>query len=256
MKFQIKDKKKKEIFNSIFHLLKNSSSQINLMLKKDVAHIQGMDKSHICLFDLKLYAEWFNLYEVDKNYNLCFDTIVFYSMISIKSDDQSLTIKLETDDLLSIELTSDKEGGDYNKYFTLSLMEYEYEEMDIPHTEYDADFSISSKKVNDMLSQLNNFGDDININCTEEYVDLRTKGSSGEMRVKLTIDDMVSYSIVEGENIDLNYSLINISKMCITNKLSNIIDFSISNDCPMKITYNLGDNSLLIFYMASKISDN
>ena len=74
------------------------------------------------------------------------------------------------------------------------------------------------------------------------------------MRVNIPVDDMSSYSVVEGEDINLNYSLIYISKMCITNKLSSDIDFCLSNECPMKIKYDLGDNSSLLFYIATKIS--
>ena len=76
--------KKKDIFISIFNLLKCASSQINLSINKQTFHIQGMDKSHVCLFDLKLYYEWFCYYEVNKKYNLCFDSNIFYSMISFQ----------------------------------------------------------------------------------------------------------------------------------------------------------------------------
>ena len=44
--------------------------------------------------------------------------------------------------------------------------------------------------------------------------------------------------------------------MCITNKLSSDIEFSLSNDCPMKINYDLGDNSSLTFYIAPKLADD
>jgi DNA polymerase III sliding clamp (beta) subunit (PCNA family) len=43
--------------------------------------------------------------------------------------------------------------------------------------------------------------------------------------------------------------------MCITNKLSLDIDFSLSNDYPMKINYNLGEDSSMTFYIAPKIED-
>ena len=54
MKITISDKKKKDLFISIFHLLKYSSNQINAMFTSDNLHIQGMDKSHVCLFDLNI----------------------------------------------------------------------------------------------------------------------------------------------------------------------------------------------------------
>ena len=46
-----------------------------------------------------------------------------------------------------------------------------------------------------------------------------------------------------------------INKMCITNKLSADVEFSLSNDCPMKISYDLGDDSSMIFFMAPKLND-
>jgi proliferating cell nuclear antigen len=219
-------------------------------------HIQGMDKSHVCLFDLNLKKDWFNEYNVNEQTELCFDSCIFYSMISTKGEDQQLVIKKVSEETLSIELINGDKKGDYSKFFTMPLVEYEYDEMNIPDTEYDAELSLPSKKVTDMLSQLSNFGDDLNIICSDDFVDFKTKGNSGEMRVNIPVDDMSSYSVVEGEDINLNYSLIYISKMCITNKLSSDIDFCLSNQCPMKIKYDLGDNSSLLFYIAPKLADD
>jgi len=98
--------------------------------------------------------------------------------------------------------------------------------MNIPSAEYDAEFSVPSKKVTDMLSQLNNFGDDLNIHCSADYVDFKTSGNSVEMRVNIPVDDLSSYAVVENQEINLTYSLIYISKMCITNKISNDIEFN------------------------------
>ena len=257
MKLLLKDKKKKDIFISIFHLLKNASSQINVMFEAERCHVQGMDKSHVCLFDLSLRNTWFDSYEAS-GVNLSFDSSIFYSMISTKSDEQDLIITKSPhdEDNLKIELVNPSENlskkTDFNKFFVMSLMEYEYEEMSIPNTEYDAEIALPSKKVTDMLSQLSNFGNDLNIVCCDEYTDFKTTGQSGEMRVNISVDDMTSYSIVEGEEVSLTYSLNYISKMCITNKLSTDIEFNLSGDFPMKIKYNLGEESCLMFYIAPK----
>ena len=255
MNIRISDKKKTN-FISIFNLLKNSSTDINATFDINNLHIQGMDKSHVCLFDLNLKKDWFESYEVSSKEEICFNTNIFYSIISTKSDEQTLVIKKETNDILLIELINLIKNSDYNKYFTMPLLEYEYDEMNIPNTDFDAEFSLPSKRLTDMLSQLSNFGDDINIKCSDDCVDFKTKGNSGEMRVNIPVDDMSSYGVVEGEEIDLNYSLLYVNKMCITNKLSTDIDFSISKESPMKINYNLGDDSSLVFYIAPKLSDD
>jgi proliferating cell nuclear antigen len=255
MKIIIKDKKK-ELFISIFHVLKNASTDIHANFSSTCLHIQGMDKSHICLFDLTLSKEWFDFYEIENEDNIHFNTNIFYSIISSKSDDQSLIIKKDDDDSLSIELINEFKKSEYNKYFKMPLLEYEYEEMSIPNIEYDCEMTLPSKKINDMLAQLNNFSDNITVKCCENFVDFITKGNSGEMRVNIPIDDMISYAIVENEEVNLTYSLIYIHKMCISNKLSSDVDLCLSNECPMKINYNLGNDSHLMFFIAPKLEDD
>jgi proliferating cell nuclear antigen PCNA len=268
MKIQISDKKKKEIFVSLFQTLKNCSSVITTKINSESLHIQGMDKSHVCLFDAKINSTWFNTFEITKDLNLSFDTSVFYSIISSKSDSQDLIIKMDEDneDTMHIHfIPQEKEkenkkgelkGHDcFKKFFKMPLTEYDYDEMAIPTVDYDAEFSLSSKQISDMFSQLSNFGNDIIIKCSEQEISLTTNGFTGEMRVDIPIDDLSGYSIVEDEEIILTYSLSYINKMCITNKLSNDIEFSLSNNCPMKISYDLGDNSLLQFFMAPKMNE-
>ncbi len=266
MKIQISDKRKKEIFVSLFQTLKNCSSVISTKFNSELLHIQGMDKSHVCLFDAKINSTWFSSFEINKDVNLSFDSSVFYSIISTKSDSQDLIITMDDDNDDTIHITfipQEKEskkgefkGQDcFKKFFKMPLTEYEYEEMVIPTVDYDAEFSLSSKQISEMFSQLSNFGNDIIIKCSEEDISLTTNGITGEMRVDIPIEDLTGYSIVEGEEIKLTYSLSYINKMCITNKLSNDIEFSLSNDCPMKISYDLGDKSLLQFFMAPKMND-
>ena len=258
MKIQINDKKKKDLFVSLFQVLKNCSTLICITFENELAHIQGMDKSHVCLFDVKLNKNWFTNYDIIKSTKICFDSTVFHSIIATKSDNQDLVIKLSENnqDILHINFEfNESKKGDFKKSFKMPLVEYEYEEMKIPNVDYDAEFSLSSKQISDMFSQLNNFGSDIIINCSQDDISLTTNGVTGEMRVDIPIDDLTSYSIVEGEEVILTYSLSYINKMCITNKLSTDIDFSLSNECPMKISYDLGDGSLMIFFIAPKMND-
>jgi len=260
MKIQINDKKKKEIFVSLFQVLKSCSSLLNITFEINFAHIQGMDKSHVCLFDVKLSKNWFTNYDINNLTKICFDSNVFYSIISSKSDNQDLIIHIDDDsqDILHIyfDTSISLKKMDFKKTFKMPLAEYEYEELNIPTTkDYDAEFSLSSKQISDMFSQLSNFGNDIIIKCSENNVSLSTNGITGEMQVDIPIDDLNSYSIIEGEDIILTYSLTYINKMCITNKLSSDIELSLSNDCPMQISYNLGDDSLLLFFIAPKMND-
>ena len=90
---------------------------------------------------------------------------------------------------------------------------------------------------------------------TEEEIQLTTTGITGEMKVDIPIEDLSIYSIIEGGQLDLTYSLSYINKMCITSKLSAEIDFAISSDYPMKIHYDLEEGSSIDFYIATKMTD-
>ena len=261
MKITITDKNKKDIFVSLFNVLKNCSSTINATFEHEKLHIQGMDKSHVCLFDVKLNKNWFSTYDVLENIKISFDAIVFHSIISSKSDGQNLNMYMSNNnqDVFHIDFESNSnisKKGNFNKKFKMNLTDYEYEEMAIPNVDYESEFTISSKQITDMFSQLINFGDNIIIRCSEENIQLTTNGDIGEMQVEVCIDDLTNYTIIEHEEfVTFEYSLLYINKMCITNKISNEIDFSLSSNCPMKISYNLGDNSYVEFYIAPKLSN-
>jgi proliferating cell nuclear antigen len=256
--FFIRDKKKKELFLSLFHVLKSTTTLLHLTFSEETMHIQGMDKSHVCLFDLHLAKGWFDSYKVEQQpISICFDANTFYSMINTKGEDQFVSIKMNSSDCLIIELlnTIGPATNDYNKFFSLPLVEYDYEELNIPSTEYDAELSLPAKKLTSLLSQLGNFGNDVTVICTDDDVDFVTKGPAGDMRVRVNIDDMSSYSVVEGQTLSVTYSLFYITKMCLTSKLSAEIELSLSSEYPMKIRYDLGEESVLSFYIAPKISD-
>ena len=261
---QIDDKKKKEIFVSLIQLLKNCSSSIHMSFETTRLHIQGMDKSHVCLFDIVLRKEWFSTYEInDSPIEICVDTATFYAIISIKSEPPVLVLQMTdtNDDVLYIQFQL-ADSPNIKKSVKMSLMVYEYEELTIPTVEYDADFSISSKQFAEMFAQLGEFGNNMRLICTEKQISMKTVGSESELTIDIPMELLTSYGIVEGETISLMYSLDYINKMCITSKLSNETEIYISNERPMKIMYSLSDadgespsGDYVTFYIAPRFEE-
>jgi proliferating cell nuclear antigen len=154
-------------------------------------------------------------------------------------------------DSIEIDLTNAK--GEFNKYFKVPLIDMESDLLEIPNVDYDVEFSIKAKKMNELISQLATFGDVIDIKCSEDKIDLISKGDGGEMLVNIPINDLSEFSISEGQIIDISYSLNYINKMCITTKLSSEIEMSISDNMPLRIKYDLGNNSSVMFFLAPKV---
>jgi proliferating cell nuclear antigen len=255
MKLVISDKRKKEMFVALFQILKGCTNLISMMMHDDYIYMQGMDKSHICLFDIKIMGKWFSHFELNfgDSKNICFDSSTLHTILNIATDDQAISISYQGDaEKLSIELTSNTKGN-FNKFFSVPLTEFDNDIFDVPNTDYDAEFSINAKKMHDITSQMILFGSDIRINCADDKINLNTDGDLGNMMVSIPIDDLNEYCIAEDETIDLLYNLTFLHKMCLSTKLSNDINVSISKDCPMKINYDLGENSQFLFYLAPKL---
>jgi len=261
MNLSIADKSKKQTFLALFQLLKSCSSIIKIHFNVDHLYIQGMDKAHVCLFEIKIDGEWFNAYSMTHNtiMDVCVDSTMFVNILSMAQEHHTIQIEhvAAGEEELNINLVNNQNvKGEYNTYFTIPLADVDMDILNIPDDiDYDAEFSINAKKMHEITSQLSLFGDTMNIQCSEEKMDICASGVLGKMVVNVPIDDLDEFSISEGDEIDLHYSINYVHKMCMTTKLSADISISISDKFPMKIKYDLGNNSFVTFYIAPKIND-
>jgi proliferating cell nuclear antigen len=266
MRLIVAEQSKKDVFIAIFQLLKNCSHAVNISFKEDIVYIQGMDKSHICLFEIHIKANWFSVYELQEGDSncICIPTNIFQSILAICTETQSIVLHYEGDDVEKVNIDlivgdvpakNQKKVVESNKYFTIPLVEFDCELLHVPDIEYDAEFSMNSKKVTDIVCELMIFGDTMNVHCSEEEITMGSSGTDGEMHVKIPIDDLNEFSINEGDSISNYYSLHNIHKLCLSSKLSQEIEFSISKEYPMRIKYDLTGESYIQFFIAPKIDN-
>jgi proliferating cell nuclear antigen len=273
MEFQLTNKKKKDVFVSIFQLLKQFTSFLYCNFEQEFLHIQGMDKSHVCLFNVKIGKDWFDTYVVeDSSIKICVDATLFHSILNMQNAEQNIHVQMDSSNqdslqiqFVTTEIDQEKEVASgkkkkpkklssSKKFFKIPLLEYEYEEMSIPDVDYDATMILSSNLVSDIFNQLENFGNTILMKCLQEEVEFISNHTNGEMRVQIPMNDLISYSIIEDEIVQLTYSLLYLTKMC-SSKLSEEVEISLSSESPLKMMYDLGNDSTISFYMAPKISD-
>lgn len=254
------------LFVSIFQVLKNCLTHVALEFKESHMYIQGMDKSHVCLFDILLPKEWFNEYtrEPGDSDTIGIFTSIFSTILSSNHGDHDIDFQYKGDpDQVDIHLlkNSQKNGfklgssGDFNCFYKLPIVDINYEKLDIPEVEYDAEFSICAHKMSEVLSRMGLFGETIRFTCKEDSIDITSQGENGEMTVEIPMDHLKEYSVIEGETIEVTYSLSYLNKMIVSTKLSNTIDFFISKETPMKVRYDLGEGGHMVFYLAPKVED-
>ena len=260
MRLTIDNKSKQEVFVAIFQLLKHWASHINMHFEKDKLYIQPMDKSHVCLADINIKSGWFSNYDCSQTNKISLDSSHFAILMNYALKHNTIELKFEDEaepDKLYINFLNgqEKKNGAFDHFFELNLIDIEEDSLGIPEVEYDVDFTIESKKWVELLSELNTFGQDLNIQCKQDIIELNASGDAAKLKVNIPVDELNEYAIAEGEELNISFSLSHLCKMCSSMKLGATIDISLSGEYPMALKYNLGDDSQVIFYIAPKISD-
>lgn len=260
MEISINNPVKSEIFSLIFQHLKAFTEHIVIMFEKDRVYFQSMDSARISVFELFIPSTWFDSYIHSKEgtFPVGISSTLLYKVLNTREKSQETRIVFNTDDddKMYIYFKS-QDKSVFDKRFELPLVDLDTDYMAIPNMDCNAEFSIPSINFSNIINQLKLFGDTIDIECTEEKIELKSfSEGTGKMCVDIKIDELSEYSINEGESINLSFSLGMLHNICLYNKISKEVNIKLIKDFPMKIIYYLGDeDTKLIFYLAPKINE-
>ena len=102
------------------------------------------------------------------------------------------------------------------------------------------------------------FGESMDIDCSEKQIILFSNSQEyGNMSAEISIEDLTSFAINEGERLKMSFSLNYLHSISQFHKLSKEVELKFKNNYPIQVNYNLGDaDTTLKFYLAPKISDD
>jgi len=252
---------KSEIFCSMFQNMKAFTEHVNIMFEKDRMYLQSMDSARVSIFEYNIPSTWFDKYSHTNNsaIPIGINSTLLFKILNTRDKAQIIELMFdpEQSDKLFISFTSTNKAI-FDKHFELPLMDLEYDIMEIPDMECDAEFTIPSANFANLINQLKMFGDTMDIECSEEKIDMHSLSEGlGKMTVNIDINDLDSYAINEGEEMKLSFSLTMLNNICAYSKISKDIEIKLVRDYPMKIIYYLGDpNTKMTFYLAPKMSDD
>jgi len=261
MNIVIRNPQKAECFASLFQHIKLFTEHVNITFEKERMFLQSMDSARVSIFEMNLPAVWFDVYEHTNNspITIGLSSTMLFKILNTRDKVQETNLVFDMDEVDKLYLNFTCENKSiFDKHFELPLIDLEYEIMNIPESESDAEFSICSTNFANIINQLKLFGDTLEITCTEEKILLNSLSiESGKMSVEINIDDLTSYSINEGENMNLSFSLNNLHNICLYSKIAKEMDIRLTKNFPMKIVFHLGEeNTKMTFYLAPKINDD
>tara|TARA_B100000513_G_scaffold66886_1_gene26500 strand:- start:793 stop:1623 length:831 start_codon:yes stop_codon:yes gene_type:complete len=261
MNIHISDANKCEIFSQVFQHIKLFTENINIHFRESGLYIQTMDGSRISIFELSIPNTWFDEYSLGNEGELVIGihSIILYRLLHSRDKSQSIHLEIQEKgaDNILINFTSENPNV-YDRHYQINLMEIDVEELSIPEMDYEAEFTLSSITFANLMDQFQMFGDTLQLFCSEEKINMKAHSQeTGNMSVTIPIDDILSFAIDEGEELNMFYSLNHLRNISCYSKITKNIDIFVKKDCPLKITYPLDEENCYIrFYLAPKVDDS
>ena len=257
MKLVIEDSKIAAKFENLFSNLVSLTEFIKICIKDYGLWIQGMDQSKVCIFDIVLKCEWFTIFETDENDIESTFTVpakIFYKILSTYKPDQCLEIDIVDTDKINLSFVRGQKSCD--KFFEMPTVDVNNDFIDIKSAkEYDAEIVITSKKMAELVGQLEIFDSDITFDLSENHVLLKASGDNGSMTAKLSLDDkqLLDYAIIEDTEINVSFRIKYVKLMMAFSKLSDEVKIELSDGAPMCVSYCLGFESELKLILAPRL---
>jgi len=250
MKLSIHSKNYAKRFSNVFTNLISLNDSAVLYFSKDGLYIQGMDSSHVSLYEVKFDKEWFSSYNYsdDDACQISINLEYFKKILSTRADDQIIYLEyngLNPDILTIIFRSIVKSSKEFPREYEMSLMDIDTERLDLPNDEQSVQFYMDSKIFSSLVKQLNMFDETVVINCTEEEINFKSKGSGSSMSVNLFDNDkeyVDEFMIDENYKLKISFALRYFDHFCAFSKVSSRVRLSFTNDFPVEVFYSLDSN--------------
>jgi len=272
MEVQIKNISKIEVFTIIFQNLMIFSNNVNLQFDNKGLYIQGMDTSHVSIYELSIPSIWFDKYTPpSKPVTIGLNSVIFTKILTSREKTQEIKIlynTVDSNDKMHIFMGNFAEGTasattsqsstahPFDRTFEMPLIDIETDLLSIPEIEYEAEITLCSAKMAAVVQQLKMFNETMTIICSEDKILLNSSDNSlASMTVEIKIDEVTEYSIDEGKEVKLSYSLNYMSNICKFHKIAREVQICLTGEYPMKMNYDIGDGASMKFYLAPKIGE-
>jgi len=268
MRFTISKKEKVKQLNDIIKKMQKVCPEVNFVFDIDGLYAQGMDSSHVIIFELKLKKEWFDFYECSQPSVMGVNCTVLSKVHSCLVEGQHIRWSYYHDS--SDDLIVYFEGSGFDKEFEIKLMDIDSEQLTIPELEYDVDITLNSQDWSKIMTQMNNFGEKTQIilgSDEEQNIFIKTNGDMGKMQVKIPQDQLQKFAIEDKVKIEIEFSTKFLLVMSEFSSLNSESHLHFSKDFPMKMLLSLDHwidedddddtiNSYIKFYLAPCIGDD
>lgn len=241
----------KNAFIQIFKNMNKFTEFICLNFSDDGLYVEGLDQTKSSIFTLTLNVGWFDKYNTESDLCLNINCNILSKILQTCRDKHELSLNYTDGDNLFVNFKSD---DGFNKEFAIPLVDLDDNTISIKEIDCDVEFSIDTKIFADIIDELKMFNDVLNVECDDNHILFHASGIEGSMKCVLydenNNDNINDFSCVENTKFKKAYSLKFVSIFCNFQKVSKEVNIQFTEDMPLKMTFDVGSESSLVFYLA------
>lgn len=236
----------KESVNIISELV----NEVTFKVSKDKIELLAMDPASVAMVDFKMLAPAFVEYDVQKPCSLSISLEGLKSILKRAKPTDAVQLSLDEDrNRLNIEII-----GDTKRSFTLSLLNIDENEVNIPKLSYSAKIEISSAKLEEAVEDMNVIAESVALVAEQGKFTVKSESNLSDAKVDLSSSETV-IELTE-EKASSKYSIEYLKKMVNGCKLAETTALNFGNDYPLRMEFLVLDKLKLSFILAPRVNND
>lgn len=261
--FKLINNEKANQFISIIKTLKLFNDYISFFFNSDKLYIQGMDSSHICLYEVNIDKDWFDEYNYSSNESQiivsCMSNII-NKILNLYKTNETLVIGFNDDNMDNIFINmiiNNDNNLTNNKEFEINCIDIDFESLSPDEIDYDIDLYFTSKEFSNYCNELMNFGEELQIFCYNNLIKLKSNNNESSMVQNIDMNLILKYDAIDDFKIYNKFQINYINYICNLQKAFSQIKISVQYGLPINIFFNTDDELLNVrFFLAPKVEDD
>lgn len=261
--FKLINNEKANQFISIIKTLKLFNDYISFFFNSDKLYIQGMDNSHICLYEVNIDKDWFDEYNYSSNESQiivsCMSNII-NKILNLYKTNETLVIGFNDDNMDNIFINmiiNNDNNLTNNKEFEINCIDIDFESLSPDEIDYDIDLYFTSKEFSNYCNELMNFGEELQIFCYNNLIKLKSNNNESSMVQNIDMNLILKYDAIDDFKIYNKFQINYINYICNLQKAFSQIKISVQYGLPINIFFNTDDDLLNVrFFLAPKVEDD
>ncbi|MHA1618746.1 MAG: proliferating cell nuclear antigen (pcna) [Promethearchaeota archaeon] len=253
--FKVKMKDSKMV-RGIFDAVSSIISETILKIDPAVGlSLTAMDMSHICLVSLVLHKDDLDEFEADEVYELGINLEDLVKIIKRSGASDEITF-LHDPKVKKLVIEMKPAEAKKARKFTMSLIEYEGEEIDINalnEMEFDNLCSFKLTYLDEAIKDAEIFADVLQIQAMPNLV-FSTSGNIGDMQYVLEKEELIT-SDLKSESVGV-FSIAFLKNVLKVGTITNTINVELRTDAPLKLNFQILNSSHILYFLAPRVEDD